>query len=194
MQFTKNIYNLQALNFMRCTNLRVGILGGTFDPAHAGHKMISLQALNYYKFDYIIWLVANQNPLKAKSRDIFDRANEAVKIADHPKIIVSSAEYDLGSSYIYDSLKSLIDKFPMVDFSWLMGIDSAASFGKWHRHEEIKSLCDIIIFDRPTPTRLVNSRAFGLKSKATLDKTQTNSIMIHRKGLCDISSTQIRNI
>ncbi len=194
MQFTKNIYNLQALNFMRSTNLRVGILGGTFDPAHAGHRMISLQALNYYKFDYVIWLVANQNPLKKKSRDIFDRANNAVKVANHPRIIVSSAEYDLECFYIYDSLKALIDKFPAVNFSWLMGIDSAATFSKWHRYEEIKNLCDIIIFDRPTPTRLVNNRDFGLKSKATLDKTQTNSIMVHRKGLCDISSTQIRNI
>ena len=192
MKFTKNIYNLQALNFMRCSHLRVGILGGTFDPAHAGHLMISLQALKYYQFDYVIWLVANKNPLKPKGRDIFDRAKEATSIATHPKIIVSTAEHDFGCIYIYDSLKELINRFPMVSFSWLMGIDNAATFNKWHRHNEIKTLCDIIIFDRPTHTRLVGTRVFGLKSKPILDKTQTNHIIIHRKGLYDISSTQIR--
>lgn len=193
MKFMQNIASLQTLNFMHHLNLRVGVLGGTFDPAHAGHLMISIEALKAYRFDYIIWLVANQNPLKTSNRkNIFARAERALELALHPRIIVSTAEHDLDSYYIYDSLKALIKRFPTVKFSWLMGIDNAVSFRKWYRYSEIPKLCDVVIFDRPVQTRLVNSSAFGLKPKAIVAKTQTNNIIIHRKKLCNISSTQIR--
>lgn len=193
MKFTQNIKNLQALNFMQHANLKVGVLGGTFDPAHLGHLMISLQAIKTYRFDYIIWLVAKHNPLKAESKnDIFRRAERAQSVATHPRIIVSTAEYDLGYCYIYDSLKALIKRFPKVKFSWLMGIDNAASFQKWYRYKEIPKLCDIIIFDRPCPTRLVNTNSFSLKPEACVDKNQTNNIIINRNSLCAISSTEIR--
>lgn len=189
----QNIASLQTLNFMHHSNLRVGVLGGTFDPAHAGHLMISIEALKVYRFDYIIWLVANQNPLKTSNRkNIFARAESALELALHPRIIVSTAEHDLDSYYIYDSLKALIQRFPTVKFSWLMGIDNAVSFRKWYRYSEIPKLCDIVIFDRPVQTRLVNSSAFGLRAKAIVAKTQTNNIIIHRNKLCNISSTQIR--
>jgi len=189
----QNIASLQTLNFMHHSNLRVGVLGGTFDPAHAGHLMISIEALKVYRFDYIIWLVANQNPLKTSNRkNIFARAESALELALHPRIIVSTAEHDLDSYYIYGSLKALIQRFPTVKFSWLMGIDNAVSFRKWYRYSEIPKLCDVVIFDRPVQTRLVNSSAFGLRAKAIVAKTQTNNIIIHRNKLCNISSTQIR--
>jgi len=194
MKFTQNIKNLQALNFMKHANLKVGVLGGTFDPAHFGHLNISLQALKTYKFDYIIWLVANQNPLKEPSKnDIFHRAEKAQFVASHPKIIVSTAEYDFGCYYAYDSLVSLIKRFKKVNFTWLMGIDNVASFRKWHKYQEIQNLCDIIIFDRPCPTRLVNIAAFGLKSKGYVDKNQAHSIITNRSSLYAISSTEIRS-
>jgi nicotinate-nucleotide adenylyltransferase len=92
MKFKHKTANLQALNFMQGLPLRVGVLGGTFDPAHAGHLIISEQALNFYHFDFVIWLVANQNPTKPPmQRDIFIRAENALKVATHPKIIVSTA-------------------------------------------------------------------------------------------------------
>ena len=193
MQFTQNIMNLQALNFLHNLNLRIGVLGGTFNPAHEGHLMISKEALKFYKFDYIIWLVANQNPLKnANSKNIFSRARGALEIVDHPRIIISTAEYDLRERYIYDSLKALIKRFPTIEFSWLMGIDNTASFRKWYRYKDIPKLCNIIIFDRPVSTRLVNSAPFLLKSKGILAKTQANNIVVHRKSLCTVSSTRIR--
>lgn len=193
MRFMQNIASLQTLNFMHHSKSRVGVLGGTFDPAHAGHLMISIEALKVYRFDYIIWLVANQNPLKTSNRkNIFARAESALELALHQRIIVSTAEHDLNSYYIYDSLKALIQRFPTVKFSWLMGIDNAVSFRKWHRYSEIPKLCDIVIFDRPVQTRLVNSSAFGLRAKAIVAKTQANNIIIYRNKLCNISSTQIR--
>lgn len=194
MKFTRNIANLQALNFMRHANLRIGVLGGTFDPAHLGHLMISKEALKTYNFDYIIWLVANQNPLKKQSKHtIFSRAKNALLVSNHPKIIVSTAEYDLGCYYIYNSLYQLTKRFGNIKFTWLMGIDNAKNFRKWHRYSDIINLCDIIIFDRLVSNRLVNISDFGLKAKGSLAKTQTNNIIINRKSLCNISSTQIRN-
>lgn len=190
----QNIATLQNLYFMRDMKLRVAVLGGTFDPAHNGHLMISTNALKSYQFDYVIWLVANQNPLKKISKNtIFDRAKQALSVAHHPKIIVSVAEHDLGTYYIYDSLKSIINIFPTVEFTWLMGIDNATNFRRWYRYDDIVNLCDIVVFDRPVESRLVNIDDFGIKTKGILDKNQRKNILINRQNLCAISSTKIRN-
>ena len=194
MKFKHKIANLQALNFMHGLPLRVGVLGGTFDPAHAGHLIISEQALNFYHFDFVIWLVANQNPTKPPmQRDIFIRAENALKVATHPKIIVSTAEYDLNSFYSYDAILLLLRRYKTVKFTWLMGMDLANSFRKWYRREDLMKLCDILIFDRPCNTRLINAATIGLKPKANLAKTENNNIMVHRGKLCDLSSTQLRD-
>lgn len=194
MKLTQNILNLQALSFMRHSKLKVGVLGGSFDPAHAGHFLISVEALRFYKLDYVIWLVANQNPLKDPSdKDIFSRANQCLELArNHPQIIVSTAENDLGCFYIYDSLKALTTRFPNIEFSWLMGVDNLTNFRKWYRYQEIQKLCDIIVFDRPVPARLVNRAPLAFNYEGNLAKTQTNNIIIHRRELSSLSSTQIR--
>ena len=194
MKSKHKIAKLQALNFMHGLPLRVGVLGGTFDPAHAGHLIISEQALNFYHFDFVIWLVANQNPTKPPmQRDIFIRAQNALKVATHPKIIVSTAEYDLNSFYSYDAILLLLQRYKTVKFTWLMGMDLANSFRKWYRREDLMKLCDILIFDRPCNTRLINAATIGLKPKANLAKTENNNIMVHRGKLCDLSSTQLRD-
>ncbi len=194
MKFKHNIANLQALNFMHGLHLKVGVLGGTFDPAHAGHLLISKQALNFYHFDFVIWLVANQNPTKIlMRRDIFVRAQNALKVATHPKIIVSTAEYDLSSFYSYDSIRLLMQRYKTVKFTWLMGMDNAYNFRKWYRSSDLIELCDILVFDRPCHTRLINIATIGLKPKANLAKRENNNIMICRGKLCDLSSTQLRD-
>ena len=193
MKFKHKIANLQALNFMHGLPLRVGVLGGTFDPAHVGHLIISEQALNFYHFDFVIWLVANQNPTKPPmQRDIFIRAQNALKVATHPKIIVSTAEYDLNSFYSYDAILLLLQRYKTVKFTWLRGMDLANSFRKWYRRADLIKLCDILIFDRPCNTRLINTATIGLKPKANLAKTENNNIIVHRGKLCDLSSTQLR--
>jgi len=193
MKSKHNIANLQALNFMQGLPLKVGVLGGTFDPAHTGHLLISKQALDFYHFDFVIWLVANQNPTKPlMQRDIFIRAQNALKVAIHPKIIVSTAECDLNSVYSYDSMRLLIQRYKAVKFTWLMGMDNVNSFRKWYRSTDLVELCDILIFDRPCNTRLINAATISLKPKANLAKTENNNIIIHRGKLCDLSSTQLR--
>ena len=188
----QKVNNLQSLSFMKYSPVQVGILGGTFNPAHQGHIMISEQAIRRYNFDYIIWLVANNNPLKKTNQhSIFKRANDALKIVSNPKILVSTAVHDFSCCYSYVSIKELIKRFPKVKFSWLMGIDNIQSFRKWYRYNELPQLCEVIVFDRPVTSRLVNNMFLGLKTKPGIDKTHTTGIMTHRAKLCNISSTQI---
>ena len=193
MKSNRNIVNLQGLNFLRGLDLKIAIFGGTFDPAHLGHLSISLQALNFYHFDYVIWLVANQNPDKPKNiRNIFDRAQTALDIAQHPKIIVSTAEYDLNCYFTYDSIKSITDRFPSSKFTWIMGIDNITHFKNWYRINDLRMLCNIIVFDRPLSYRMINIETLGLNDEPPLAKNKTKNIMIHRGKLCDLSSTFIR--
>lgn len=194
MKSTQKFYSLQDLSFMNRSKTKVGVLGGTFDPAHSGHIMVSKRALDVYDFDYVIWLVAKQNPLKPKNdKNIFERAELAAKIAiEDSRIIVSTAEHDLNTQYIYDSLSGLIQHFPNIEFTWMMGIDNVVDFPKWHRSSEIPKLCNIMIFDRPCSARFANLEEFGLKTHANLDNTEVKNIIIDRNDLHDISSTKIR--
>jgi nicotinate-nucleotide adenylyltransferase len=193
MQGTEKLYNLQSLNFMKNSTLKVGILGGSFNPAHRGHYMISVEAIKAYNLDYVIWLIANQNPLKPVYKTgITERANAALSVAQHPKILVSDAESQLGTFYIYDSLKAMNDRFPKIDFTWLMGIDNLENFHKWHNYNNIPDLCKIIVFDRPGRTKFVNNSKFQLKFKPFVAKKQTNNIMIHRGRMIALSSSEIR--
>ena len=163
MKSTQKIYGLQELNFLNNGKVKVGVLGGTFDPAHTGHLMISKRALDFYNFDYVIWLVANQNPLKKKNeRNIFKRAEQSLSIVDDDRILVSIVEHDFNTQYMYDSMSCLVKHFPNLEFTWMMGIDNIVDFPKWHRSREIPKLCNIIIFDRPCATRDVNPKDFNV--------------------------------
>jgi nicotinate-nucleotide adenylyltransferase len=178
MQITRKIYNLQSLNFLQNCNLKVGILGGSFNPAHDGHLQISNHALKFLELDYIIWLVSLQNPLKPSyQKDIFTRAIEAMKIVDNPKILIATMEYDIHSNYTYEALKILKQKFNSVDFVWLMGADNIKNFHKWYRYEDIIKLCKILIFNRPGYSRYLNFSSFVMKFKGMIDKNQTSNIM-----------------
>lgn len=195
MQATKKIYNLQSLNFFRyANNLKVGILGGSFNPAHSGHIAISELALKKFNMDYVIWLVANQNPLKdTYNANIIERSETALDMITNPRILVSTAEHDLHTIYIYDSMLALTKQFQHIDFTWLMGIDNIANFDKWYKNTEFVKLCKIVIFDRPVKSRITNYCRFLSKFKPTIANSQTSNIIIHKGKLSDASSTSIRN-
>jgi nicotinate-nucleotide adenylyltransferase len=193
MKSTQKVHSLQDLSFLKGAKMKVGVLGGTFDPAHDGHIMISKRALDIYDCDYVLWLVANQNPLKPKNdRTIFERAKLSTEIVDDSRIIVTTTEQDLDTQYMYDSMSGLIQKFLNVEFVWMMGIDNVVNFPMWHRSAEIPKLCNIIIFDRPCSTRFANLEDFGLKPNANLDNTTVKNIIIDRNDLYDVSSSEIR--
>lgn len=139
--------------------MRIGLLGGSFDPAHAAHRAISLTALKRLGLDRVWWLVTPGNPLKDVSRlpSLAARVADAEKIARHPRIVVTGFEGGTGSGYTLDLLLALKQRFPDVHFVWLMGADNLASFHRWRAWQEIFGLVPIAILDRP---------GFRLKARA----------------------------
>lgn len=132
-------------------NLRIGLLGGSFNPAHEAHLHISLEAIKRLNLDWVWWLVSPQNPLKdAKNlAPLTDRISAAKKLTkNHPAIHVSDVETHFGTNKTIDTLRTLKTACPENQFIWLMGADNMAQFDKWASWEEIVSLLPIGIIDR----------------------------------------------
>lgn len=130
---------------------RVGLLGGSFNPAHEGHREISLLALKRLSLDAVWWLVSPGNPLKdaAGYAPYDERLRIARRAADHPRIIISNFEERKGLQYTVDTLETLRALWPQIDFVWLMGADSLATFHRWRAWKTIASLAPIAVFNRP---------------------------------------------
>jgi nicotinate-nucleotide adenylyltransferase len=130
---------------------RVGLLGGSFNPAHEGHRHISLMALQRLGLDEIWWLVSPQNPLKPVRgmAALKDRLQAARKIAHHRRIKVTDIETRLGTRYTADTIAALQRHFPRLSFVWLMGADNLAQISRWDRWQSIFNAVPIAVFDRP---------------------------------------------
>jgi nicotinate-nucleotide adenylyltransferase len=142
---------VDALIPQRHDTSRVGLLGGSFNPAHEGHREISLLALKRLSLDAVWWLVSPGNPLKdaADYAPYEERLRIARKVSDHPRIIVSNFEERKGLQYTVDTLGTLRALWPQIDFVWLMGADSFASFHRWRDWKRIASLAPMAVFNRP---------------------------------------------
>lgn len=130
--------------------LRIGLLGGSFNPAHDGHRHISLTALRRLRLDQVWWLVSPQNPLKpaAGMAPQVERIARARRVARHPRIRVTGIESRLGTRYTADTLAALRRRFPAVRFVWLMGADNLRQMPRWHRWRAIFGAMAIAVFDR----------------------------------------------
>jgi nicotinate-nucleotide adenylyltransferase len=133
---------------------RIGLLGGSFNPAHEGHRDISLAALAYLDLDEVWWLVSPQNPLKPVQgmASFKERMASAEATANHPRIRVTDIEQRLGTRYTADTLRKLVTRFPSYRFVWLMGADNLAQIASWRDWTRIFHLTPIAVFDRPTYT------------------------------------------
>lgn len=131
---------------------RIGLLGGSFNPAHEGHLYISCEALKRLQLDAIWWLVSPQNPLKADTgmAPLADRAAHAIMLARHPRIRVTTIEAQLGTRYTVDTIARLRQRFPAAKFVWLMGSDNLAQMPQWRRWTEIFGMVSIAVFARET--------------------------------------------
>ena len=136
------------------TDMRIGLLGGSFNPAHSGHRNLSLVALKHLKLDVIWWLVSPQNPLKGAddTAPIEERMHVAQLVADHPRIIVTNIESAIGTQYTADTLKALTFLYPRSRFVWLMGADNLEQIPKWDRWNKIFETMPVAIINRPPPT------------------------------------------
>jgi len=167
---------------------KIGLLGGSFNPAHEGHRHIALLALAHYNLDCIWWLVTPQNPLK----DTTDMAPYDARfasaekiIAGHPRMIATHLERDLGTTYTYETVKGLQAAFPETDFMFICGMDNALIFHKWDKWKELLDLLPITFIDRP--------RAIDVVDDSPLKKVEhPNLLWLHGEEMMDISSTEIR--
>jgi nicotinate-nucleotide adenylyltransferase len=130
--------------------LKIGLLGGSFDPAHSGHAHVAETALRRLGLDCVWWLVSPQNPLKATSSPLAARLESARATASGSDMIVTDIETKLGTSYTIDTLKALKKRNPGARFVWLMGADNLAGFENWRGWEEIASLIPICVVSRPS--------------------------------------------
>ncbi len=131
---------------------RIGLLGGSFNPAHAGHRHISLAALRRLGLDEVWWLVSPQNPLKPAAGMAAhpDRVARATAVAGHPRIRVTGLEAVLGTGYTADSLRTLARRFPRARFVWLMGADNLIQIEHWQAWPQIFHAVVIAVFNRPS--------------------------------------------
>ncbi|MGE5537684.1 MAG: nicotinate-nucleotide adenylyltransferase [Gemmatimonas sp.] len=131
-------------------HLRIGILGGSFNPAHEGHRHISLLALKHLALDELWWLVSPQNPLKstADMASFAERFAGAKDMARHPRIRVTDLELRLGSRYTADTLRTIVRRFPRTHFVWIMGADNLRQISHWRDWTLIFRTVPIAVFDR----------------------------------------------
>lgn len=136
----------------RLTPRRVGILGGSFNPAHAGHLAISRTALRRLGLDEVWWLVSPQNPLKptAGMASMEERLRSARTLARDTHIRVTSMEQDLRTRYTVDTLAALRSRFPRTRFVWLMGADNLSDISRWERWTEIFHGMPVAVLARPS--------------------------------------------
>lgn len=130
---------------------RIGILGGSFNPAHGGHRAISLFALKALGLDEVWWLVSRGNPLKpAKGMaPLSARLASARRQARRARIRPTAIEAQLGTRYTVDTLQALVRRYPAHDFIWLMGEDNLVQFGQWKNWRGIARIMPIAVIARP---------------------------------------------
>ena len=172
---------------MRFRN-KIGVLGGSFDPAHVGHLAISKKALKEYKLKKIIWAITLKNPLKKRNNtSISDRikscrkiikTNNFIEIKFYEKIIKSNKTIDLINH---------LKKTSNSEIYFLMGADNLINFHKWYKWKIISQKCKIVVFDRHGfKKKSLNSITFKRFSKKNLKFIKFNKV--------NISSSQLRKI
>jgi nicotinate-nucleotide adenylyltransferase len=185
---------------------KIGLLGGSFNPPHAGHVHISLEAIKALGLDEVWWLVSPQNPLKptigmAAFEERFSAAKELTKAT--PAIKISDFEITIGTSYTFDTITALQKQYPANNFVWLMGADNLVNFHQWHNWREIFSLLPIAVLDRAeyATAALASEAAIAFKNSCLLPDDFKKLPTKTPPAWCFIniekhpaSSTEIRNI
>lgn len=135
--------------------IRVGLLGGSFNPAHAGHLHIARAALRRLQLDQVWLLVSPGNPLKPKAgmAPLATRLASAGRIADGRRIVATAIEGALGTRYTADTIDMLRRRFPRVRFVWLMGADNLVQLPRWDRWQRIAADLPLAVLPRPGATR-----------------------------------------
>jgi nicotinate-nucleotide adenylyltransferase len=138
------------LGFDLRPGMRVGLYGGSFNPAHEGHVHVAETALTRLRLDRVIWLVSPQNPLKRRQpAELEARLAGARAVARGPSMIVSDLETRIGSTYTIDVIRILKARFPGVKFVWVMGADGLSDFHRWRGWTQIMRETPLAVIARP---------------------------------------------
>ena len=182
---------------------RIGLLGGSFNPAHAGHLEISRAALGRLGLDRVWWLVSPQNPLKPLSdmAPLAPRLAGARAQARDSRILALALESALGSAYTADTVTLLVRRFPHCRFVWLMGADNLIQVSDWKDWETIFRTIAVAVFDRPSYSlralaataarRFAHRRLPESAARGLAQRTPPAWVFIHQR-LSPESSTRIR--
>ena len=159
--------------------LRIGLMGGSFNPPHDGHVHISEVALRRLNLHQVWWLVTPQNPLKntKDTADLIERIGQCRALISNPHIKVRNIEHRLGTTYSIDTICALQQRFPATFFCWLMGADNLQSFHKWRSWAAIMDRIPVAVIARP-----------GYHLRAGLSKTAT------RYAACRLDATDANDL
>tara|TARA_B100000900_G_scaffold410590_1_gene428654 strand:+ start:216 stop:845 length:630 start_codon:yes stop_codon:yes gene_type:complete len=163
---------------------KIGLLGGSFNPAHDGHLNISKIALQRLGLDQIWWIISPRNPLKKYNLlyDFEHRVSSANKIINSSNILISKLELNAQIKYTIGTVEYLQSRYPGTKFVWVMGADNLNQFHLWREWEKITSLIPIAIIDRPSSSLNVTSSLFANKYKAhRVDESDSTSLVSHKK-------------
>jgi len=183
--------------------MRIGLFGGSFNPAHEGHRLVAVQCLKRLGLD-AVWLLASPgNPLKENSGlpQLADRVRAARALMDHPRIEVTGFEAEHGFRYSFDTLSFLKESCSGVKFVWIMGADNLVQFERWERWRDITELMPIAVYARPGSIRRATaSKAATLLKAYRIPETEAESLAdrdppawVYLRGIMSAqSSTAIR--
>ena len=145
-----NFTELRAQMPLAYPGQRIGLMGGTFNPPHAGHAVCAVTALRRLRLDQLWWMVTPGNPLKDQDGlpPLADRLAASQRFASDPRIKVTGFEAALGSPYTYETLRYVTRRFPGVRFVWVMGADNLRSFYRWQSWRRIAHLLPMAVVDR----------------------------------------------
>ena len=168
--------------------IKIGILGGSFDPAHKGHLIISKEALKKINLKYIIWAITDQNPFKKKTKyNLKKRITICKKLIGKNKLIkIKFFENIINSNKTIDLINHL-NKNNKYDLFFLMGADNLINFHKWYKWELILKKSNIIVFDRHGyKKKSLNSKTYKRFNKKHINFVEFNKV--------NISSSKLRKI
>lgn len=183
--------------------LRIGLLGGSFDPPHTGHLHLTAAAFRLLALDRIVWLIAPRNPLKKHPpASVERRILRAQECVAHPRVWISDLETRIGSIYTATTVEFLGVRFPQAQFVWLMGADNLAELDRWYHWQSI--VCNVPIAvvprnqHRASAMRCRAARSlnhFRLKAAQARELSKFNPPVwtFLESPLCNISSTAIRS-
>jgi nicotinate-nucleotide adenylyltransferase len=154
---------------------KIGLLGGSFNPAHEGHLLISALALRRLRLDRLWWLATPGNPLKENTGlpDLAMRVAAARALVRDPRIAVTGFEAQIGARFTYDTIAWLTRRAPGAHFVWIMGADNLAQFHRWRHWRDIAALAPIAVIDRPGSTlRATTSHAGATLSRYRVPESE----------------------